>query len=80
MSWLRYLISVDSQMITFNLDVALSGSGIYWYMCAGGGNKSYLHHHAVSVSKSSAQMELLSGVILVSGRPFLSLYNMALKV
>src|SRR6266702_3897846 len=65
MSYLKYLISVER--ITATL-VASYGSGTYYRcMYAKDVDKSYLHHHTVSISKFSAHTELLSGRISVPG-------------
>src|SRR6266702_1583148 len=75
MSCLKYLTSVERLSGT---TVSLDGSGTYLCTCVEDGDKLYLSHHTVSISKFSAHTELLSGRIWVSGQPFLSLFIMAI--
>ena len=73
-SCLKYLISIDRANTTpfTNIQCGKYGTGTYWYMYAIDGDKPSLHLRAVSISKSSAHLELLSGSVCVSGQPFLS--------
>jgi hypothetical protein len=67
MSCSTYLISIEI-MTT----LALDGNGTYWCTYVEDGDKLYSNHHTVSISKFSAQTDLLSRRIWVSGQPFLS--------
>src|SRR6266702_3931179 len=71
----KYSISIER--IT-TISVTLYGNGTYLRMYVKDGDKLYLHHHTVSISKFSAHMELLSGRISASGQPFLSFLIIAI--
>src|SRR6266702_7027290 len=71
MSCLKYLIEAIHTLITAH------GNGTYWRTYVKDGDKSSLHHHAVSTSEFAAQTKLLSRRTWVSGQPSLSLLIMA---
>jgi len=75
MSFSKYSISIERITTT---SVTLYGNGTYLRMYVKDGDKLYLHHHTVSISKFSAHMELLSGRISASGQPFLSFLIIAI--
>ena len=58
---LKYLI--DTGIVTIHPISSLitSGDGARWSRYAGGGDKSYMHHHAASISNFFARMGLLLG-------------------
>ena len=70
MSCSTYLTSVERVTMALQTPIAPYGNGTCWCMYANDGDKLYLRHHTVSISKFSAHTELLSG-IWVSGQPFL---------
>src|SRR6266702_5078905 len=70
MSYLKYLISIERITTT---PVTYSVNGNYLCTYVKNGDKSYSHHHTVSISKFSTHTEFLSRRISVSGQPFLSL-------
>ena len=49
-SCLKYLIDSEKGTISTTNPLFVSGNGSCWSMCAEGGDKSYLHHRAVSIS------------------------------
>ncbi|KAH9065042.1 hypothetical protein EDB87DRAFT_1187070 [Lactarius vividus] len=69
MSCWKYLTS--AARITTPFVIKSYGNGTYWRVYAKDGDKSYLSHHTVSISKYSAPSALLSGRISISGQPFL---------
>src|SRR6266702_5229983 len=70
MSCLKYLTAIEAIHIP---TIPAYGNGTCWCMYAKDGDKSYLRHHTVSISEFSAHTTLLSGRMLASGQPFLSL-------
>src|SRR6266702_104951 len=72
---LKYFISIHGIPTTPR---PLYGSGTYLCTYVKYGDKSYSHHHTVSISKFSAHTKLLSGRISVSGQPFLLLLIIAI--
>ena len=74
MSCSKYLTNVNRIMTT---PFALCGNGSYWHTYAENGDKSYLLHHSVSISKYSARAKLWSRRNLISGQLFLSVLNIA---
>ena len=58
------------------MSLAVCGIGTYWLTYVEDGDKSYLSHHAVSISKFSVHLGLLSGSTSVSGQTFRSPFIM----
>jgi len=79
-SYLQYLISIERAKTTVNPVTILANgahqNGTYWCIFVIDGDKSYLHHHAVSISKFPVHSEPPSRRFWVSGQPFLSLWFM----